>query len=294
MADAANAGYRALEAMDRVQGARVPVHVLYPTGADAVTERFGPYSIEAARDAPVGGERLPLVAVSHGSHGTPWAHRGLAALLARSGFAVVLVEHPGDSRADHSLAGTPANLANRPRHLRLAIDAVLADGVIGPWVVPEVTVVGHSAGGYTALALAGGRPISLPHESADGVAREVPVERDPRVRALVLLAPALPWFMGPGALADVRAPLLVRTAELDELAPPAFVEGVLRGLSAGVAIDLQVVAGAGHFAFQSPFPAALAGPAFPPSQDSPGFDRAAYQARLGAEVVAFLRAARPA
>ena len=151
-------------------------------------------------------------------------------------------------------------------------------------------MIGHSLGGYTALAVAGGRPMALPNQTPDGVAHPVPVEPDPRVRALVLLAPALPWFMAPGALADVRAPLLVRAGERDELAPPFYIERILGGLPADTRLDFQVVPGAGHFAFWGPVPPTLAGPTFLPSLDPPGFDRAAYQPRLCADVLAFLRA----
>jgi predicted dienelactone hydrolase len=287
-----NVGYRALAATDDVQGARVPVHLLYPTAAPARTERFGAYSIEAARDAPVAGDRLPLVAISHGTGGTPWGHAGLAAHLAIAGFAVVLIEHPGNSRADDSLADTPVNLENRPRHVSLAVDTALADADIGPRLVPGIAaVIGHSMGGYTALAVAGGRPLALPEQTPDGMAHPVAVEPDPRVRALVLLAPALPWFMGPGALAEVRAPLLVRTGERDELTPPGFVDWILRGLPEGARVDHQVVPGGGHFAFFWPVPPALAQAGALPAQDPPGFDRAGYQPRLRAEVVAFLRGA---
>lgn len=288
---AMNVGCRALAATDEVQGARVPVHLLYPTNALPRTETFGPYALELALDAPVAGERLPLVAISHGNGGTPWVYRGLAAHLARAGLAVALLEHPGNSRADNALAGTPANLANRPRHVRLALDVAFADAVVGSHLMADAAaVIGHSLGGYTALAAGGGRPMALPNQTPDGVAHPVPVEPDPRVRALVLLAPALPWLMGPGALAEVRAPLLVRTAERDEHAPPAYVERILGGLPAGVRMDYQVVPGAGHFAFLTPFPPALARPGFPPAQDPPGFERAAYQPHLCADVLAFLRA----
>ncbi|MDX2091504.1 MAG: hypothetical protein SFX73_26825 [Kofleriaceae bacterium] len=62
-----NVGARTLSAQDHVQGAQVPVLVLYPTEAPAATQAFGPYSVELALDAPVVGARLPLpvVAISH-------------------------------------------------------------------------------------------------------------------------------------------------------------------------------------------------------------------------------------
>lgn len=285
-----NTGCRALELLDQVQGARVPLHVLYPTRADARTETFGRYPLEVAHNAPVAGEQLLLVALSHGNGGTPWTYRGLAAHLARTGFAVLMIEHPGNSRSDNSLADTPANLGNRPRHLRLALDAAFADADLARHLLAgRAAAIGHSIGGYTALAAAGGRPLALPNQTPDGVAHPVPVETDPRLSALVLLAPALPWLMDPTALRDIRVPLLVRTAELDRLAPPAFVETVLGNLPAGTPLDYGVVPGAGHFAFQTPFPPEMVSPDFPPSQDPPGFDRTSYQAVLHEQVHRFLR-----
>jgi predicted dienelactone hydrolase len=190
------------------------------------------------------------------------------------------------------LAGTAANLANRPRHLRCALDAVFADAQLGPRVSPaRVAVIGHSLGGYTALAAAGGRPSCFAHESPDGQPQPVPVARDPRIAALVLLAPATPWLMADGALAAVNVPILMRTAEHDPHTPAFHAEVVLRGVPDRAQVDHRVVPNAGHFSFQTPFPAAMTRPEFPPSQDPPGFDRAAFQHVLQAEVLAFLRAA---
>lgn len=277
-------GCRALAPTDEVQGAIVPVHVLYPTAAAPALHRFGPYEVELALDAPPARGALRLVAFSHGTGSTPWAIRGLAAHLARAGFAVALIEHPGNSRSDDALANTVANLENRPRHVTRALDAAFADPVLGPHLTPgRAAVIGHSLGGYTALAVAGGRPMALPNQTPDGVAHPIAVTADPRVRAIVLLAPALPWFMAPGALAGVTAAVLVRAGERDDLAPPFFVEQIVKPLAA----DFAVVPGAGHFAWFYPVPPHLA--RLPPGQDPPGFDRAAYQPRLCAEVEAFLQ-----
>jgi predicted dienelactone hydrolase len=267
-----NVGCRAL-------AAQVPLWILYPTRAAAKLEHFGPYPLEVATDAPIEGANLPLVVVSHGNGGSPWPYRGIATHLARAGFVVALLEHPGNCRSDNSLAGTAANLENRPHHVRTALDAVF-ESLGAP---QSVAMIGHSLGGYTALALAGGRPCFPP----DGP--PVPVVRDPRIGALVLLAPASPWFMADGALADVDVPILMRTAEHDEHAPPLFAEIILRGVRSRARIDHRVVPNAGHFSFQSPFPPSMTRPDFPPSQDPPGFDRAAYQRVLEAEILAFCR-----
>jgi alpha-beta hydrolase superfamily lysophospholipase len=149
-----------------------------------------------ALDAPPADGVWPLVVISHGNSGTPWAYRQLAKHLVLAGFVVALPAHTGNTRLDNSLAGTAANLANRPRHLTLAIDAVLAE----PRLVRTsprggVAVIGHSIGGYTALAAAGGLAWSGPRESKDGQPAPVPVTPDARIRSLVLLNPATFWFI---------------------------------------------------------------------------------------------------
>jgi predicted dienelactone hydrolase len=288
-------GCRRLAVTDPVRGGAVPAWALYPAGDPAAEriEQFGPYPLSVAIDAPAAGAGLPVVAISHGNNGSPWTSRDLARHLAGAGFAVLLVEHPGNSRADGSAAGTIANLENRPRQLGLALDALLGEGALaGHLAAGRIGLIGHSIGGYTALALAGGRPTAFPNESADGQPRPVPVARDPRIGALVLLAPATVWFMAEGALAGVDLPILMRSGELDTIAPPALHAAiVLRGVADPARVDHRVVRNAGHFSFQSPFPPAMTRPDFPPSQDPPGFDRAAYQPVLHGEVEAFLRAA---
>lgn len=283
------AGCRTLAVPDPAPGPAIPLVVLYPTDAPAGPARLGPYAIDVAMDAPPAAGRHPLVLVSHGSGGSHLAYRDLAAHLARAGHVVALVEHPGNSRNDNTLVDTDANLAARPRHLRLVVDALAADATLGPHVAADaVAIVGHSMGGYTALAAAGARPTAFARETADGRARAVPVTPDDRVRALVLLAPATPWYMAPGALRDVRVPILMLTAEHDPHTPEGHAEIVRRGLPPDAPLEHRVVPNAGHFSFLSPFPAAMTNAAFAPSQDPPGFDRARFHAALYAEVTGFL------
>ncbi len=284
-----NVGCRALAVHDPVQQVRIPAWLLYPTRTPDRIERFGMYSLEVASGAEVAGAALPLVVISHGTGGTPWAYRGLAAHLARHGFVVAMLEHPGNTRRDDALAHTVANLENRPRHIRLVIDAALADPGLGPLIARErIAIVGHSMGGYTALAVLGGRAVTLPTQTPEGRPQPVSTEADPRVRAAILLAPAIDWFGGEGALAEVTAPILVRTGALDPLASASRVRWALRSHPAPGAIDHADVPNAGHFGFMSPFPPDLTRPEFPPSQDPPGFDRRAYQDVLFAEVTHFL------
>lgn len=277
-----------LEVHDPVQGAPIPTHLLYPTDAPPRTERFGPYRLDVAMDGPARAARAPLVIISHGTGGSPWPYRGLACHLARAGFAVALPLHPGNNHADDALAGTAALLVHRPRNLRRVIDAVAAHPRFGAGIAERAVIVGHSMGGYTALALAGGRPWCSPREAVDGKPVPMEVEPDPRVVALVLLAPATPWYMGDGALSAVEVPILMRTGEADEYAPPWHGEIVLKGVPHPERVDHRVVPGAGHFAFQSPFPREMCRPGFIPALDPPDFDRAAYQPVLYREVEAFV------
>jgi predicted dienelactone hydrolase len=283
------AGCRLTRFHDPVQGADIPLVLMYPADAPVSLRAIGPYEMTAAWDAPPAGEGLPLVVISHGNTGSPWTLRDLGAHLARAGFVVAMPEHVGNSRNDASLTGTLANLQNRPRHVSLAIDAVKADAQLGPHVgAGPVGVVGLSIGGYTALAAAGGQPWSGPQESPDGP-QPVQVTHDARIGALVLLAPATFWFMAEGALRGVTQPMLIVSGGSDTLAPIAHAQVVLAGVPDASRVQHEVVPGAGHFSFLSPFPPALTRPDFPPSQDPPGFDRLAFQPQLFATVTGFLR-----
>jgi predicted dienelactone hydrolase len=228
---------------------------------------------------PRGDAPCDIVVCSHGTGSSPAAFGGLADALVDAGFAVALVTHAGNTRGDDALAGTVEILERRPRDVSRALDEAIA--ALGARA-GRAAVVGHSLGGYTALACVGGKPVALPNQTPDGKAHPITVQADARVGAAVLLAPAIPWFLAPGALAEVHVPLLVRTGQRDDVAPAVFAERVL----AGVAMDYEAVPEAGHFAWFWPLTDAQR--RMPPGQDPPGFDRAAYQPRFHAEVIAFL------
>ena len=282
------AGCRTVELSD--DGVSFPALVLYPSTAPEHSVQLGRFEINAASEGPLANGAFPLVVISHGSGGSHLLYRGLAAHLARSGFVVVLPEHPRNNRNNNELAGTHTILADRPRQLRLAIDGAYADPDLGPHLAPEqVAVIGHSLGGYTALALAGGKPWAAPHETPNRLPLPVPVTPDPRVKAVVLLAPATPWFQAPQGLEAVRVPIQIWSGEKDPITPGWHAEIVKRGVAPGTSVDHRLVPNAGHFSFLAPFPDALTRPDFAPSQDPPGFDRPRFHAELNTEVTAFLQ-----
>ena len=281
-------GLRRIQVLDERSKAPFPVLLFYPTTDKAQPFALGPYTIEVASGGAVADGVKPLVVISHGSGGTPETHRGLALHLASFGFVVAAVEHPGNNRHDNSRDRSVANLTGRPRHLRDAMDAVLSLPDLAAKLPPDrVGLIGHSMGGYTALALAGGEPHTLP-EVEDQPKEMLNVPHDPRVKALVLLAPATPWFLAAATLSNVTQPILLVTGEKDTITTDIHAQIVNRGLPEGSPLIHQIIDNAGHFSFLAPFPAHLATPDFAPAQDPEGFDRPAFHAALYADVQRFL------
>lgn len=150
----------------------------------------------------------------------------------------------------------------------------------------RVAVVGHSLGGYTALAVAGGVP-RFPHNS-DHI---VSVKHDTRVKAVVLMAPATHLFLAEGSLAQVTVPILVITAEHDHHTPAGHAALLADRLPNPASLSHWHVPNAGHFSFLSPFPESLRKPGFLPAFDPEGFDREAFQQEIGKRIAGFLHEA---
>ncbi|MCA2988542.1 MAG: alpha/beta hydrolase [Gemmatimonas sp.] len=282
-----HAGLRHLTAQSA--GRALPLMALYPTDTPAQPQPFGPYTMEVAVNAPVCAGRHPVVLISHGNNGSPLTHRDTATHLARHGFVVLLPEHVGNSRSDTSLDGTIERLRVRPQQVHDAFEALQLDAELGEHADPHRrAIVGHSVGAYTALSAAGGEPVNTRFDTPLEAPERLVVTRTPGVRALVLLAPAAGWFMPPASLHQVAVPVLLVRGEADTVAP-AFHAAIIReALAPHAPLQELVVPGAGHFSFQTPFPPALASPAFAPAHDPPGFDRAAYHPQLNAQIGAFL------
>lgn len=282
-------GYELAQIPDEARALVIPTLILYPAAGRERLEALGPFTLSVAVGAPPVEGARPLVVISHGTGGTSLSHRELARDLASRGFVVAVPEHPRNNRRDDSLADRVELLRERPRDLRAVIDWMVERSRHAPSLTGACSVVGHSMGAYTGLAVAGGVPTSLPHQHADRQARRIEVEPDPRVRSLVLLAPAVPWFRLPGALAQVRAPILMIASYHDHLAPYFYMcQLVLDGVPDPAVVDYRLVEDASHYAFLSPWPEAMRSAAIPPSLDPPGFDRRRFLDELYPEIAGFL------
>lgn len=282
--------YCSVELTDELSGVTFPMVVFYPTLTPEKTERLGPYSVSIAKDAEPGEGEFPLILISHGSGGSNLVYRTLAHHLARNGFIVGMPEHPFNNLNNNTLEGTVENLINRPRHIHIAIDWFFNNWNYARLLKPDsVAIIGHSMGGYTALALAGGVPTSFPDESSDGRPRQISITPDYRIKSLVLLAPAVPWFREKGSLNGVNVPILMLAGEKDEFSPHVFLTQLIKErITDKTKVQYRVVENAGHFSFLSPFPESMTNVAFPPSQDPCDFDRESFHKELNAEVLNFL------
>lgn len=275
-------GCRHLQLTDDDNNISFPVLVQYPTHTPAVPTRFGPYLMDVSMNADIiPGHQFPLVVISHGNNGSHLLYRTISTHLAKNGFIVAMPEHYGNNRNNTSLENTVENLQLRPKHVSLTIDHLLtAPFLAGCIAVNKIAVIGHSMGGYTALALAGGRPITK-----EGY--PVEVLHDSRIKAIVLMAPGAGWFNHPDN--NISCPVLLLTAEQDRITPGWNAQVILKIATDPSLISFTEVKNAGHFSFISPFPATMKNPNFLPSSDPPGFDRDAFHRQLPVDILDFLK-----
>ncbi|SMF20767.1 Predicted dienelactone hydrolase [Tistlia consotensis] len=305
-ADASGVGFRRLEVVDPVSGRPMDAALFYPgTGGDGTTE-IGPYDIDGLRGAEIAPGRHPLVLVSHGDLGSLWGHHDLASFLARKGFLVVSVLHPGDNYRDPSGLGAVSTIYGRPLQISAALTAALqAPFLAGRIDSDRIGFAGFSAGGTTGLILAGAQPDLSRLETycaarpadhavceAGGRIRndrpDLLPTADPRIGAFVLLAPLSVVFPRDG-LKRVEAPLRLYVGDADQqLSPERNALALARDLPVPPA--LEVLPGAGHFVFLAPCSARLAASLPALCRDAPGVDRAALHRQMNAEIARFLDA----
>ena len=258
-----------------VDGETLITALWYPSEAASGRTTVGPFAMEASRDAAVGNGRYGLVLLSHGTGGGRLNHRDTAIRLAEGGYIVAAPEHAGDSWRDKRYSGTAANWLRRPRQLSAVLDRLLGDTAFGPRIdAGRIGAVGHSAGGYSVLALIGSRadmgvlarhctqryeqdPAFCGYGRPDGHATgPIPGLSDPRVGAVAAVAPVGAVF-GEGAFSGVKVPAQIHHLEADRvLREPWHAENIAALM--GDNARLVVHPNAHHFAFIAPFPPAMA------------------------------------
>ncbi len=273
-------GSKQLMIEDKIKNISFPVLLQYPTLESSRPISFGPYTMNVSPDAKIIERQFPLIIISHGNGGSHLLYRTISTHLAKNGYIVAMLEHYGNNRNNNKLENTTENLVTRPRHVSLTIDILLSDKWFSNYIEQyKIGVIGHSLGGYTALALAGGVP-----RTKEGLV--IKVASDSRIKAIVLLAPGTGWFMD--SLTKVTIPILMFTAEHDPITPKWNGEIVLNYVPDKSKVTFKEIENSGHFSFLSPFPMTMKNENFLPSTDPVGFDREKFHSYLPTDILDFL------
>ena len=175
--------------------------------------------------------------LSHGTKGTADSLLWIAEYLAGQGYWVVGVDHPDDSWPDATASGL-IKVWDRPRDISDILTQLSQTPRFASYIdFTRVAALGHSSGGYTALALAGARynaaQLSTHCASADAMPACALADkkalakvdfstaqdnyRDPRIKAVVSLAPAVVPALTTPSLSAIDIPVLLVVSEHDEL-----------------------------------------------------------------------------
>jgi len=301
----ADVGYTTIPAHDDVG----TITVFYPSSSAAQPARRGAFLMPLAEQGQPERGNGRLVVISHGSGGSPWVHTDLARTLVAAGFVVAMPAHKGDNYRDDGHPG-PDSWTLRPAEVSTAIDEVQRDPRFGPLLdVSKVGMYGMSAGGHTALSMAGGRwsparfkqhceahlaedfqlcvglATRLTGGMLDGLKKWLALSiirrrfddhrerehHDSRIAAVVAGVPAAADF-DMDSLKTPPVPLALVTAGQDRWLIPRFHSERVLAACQGC-IHLADLPSAGHGALLSPLPPGLTGLVGDMLNDPPGFDR---------------------
>jgi predicted dienelactone hydrolase len=303
----ATVGFQQVVIPDR-GGKSMQAGIWYPSNVQTAAHPIGLFSQDVALNAPVQGQGLPLILISHGTGGSLTSHLDTAQALARAGMVVLAITHIGDNSQDQSYVGNRIDLIDRPRQIKVALDWMLSSWPSGVNINPKrVGIFGFSLGGFTSLVLLGGTPelsrmaqlceskpdapecefIKRAHGDQLTPSPDAPTWiHDVRIKAAVIAAPAAAYLFGPGDLRDISAPMQMWRVENDTWAPDAWNGAIVRD-NLKVRPDTHVVQGADHFAFLTPCSEALRAAVPPICQDPAGFDRTAFHRAFNQSLVDF-------
>ncbi|MDA7848029.1 hypothetical protein N8972_00895 [Sulfurospirillum sp.] len=300
-------GFQKVDAFSKETNEKFSVAVIYPTKSPAKPVKFGPFEMKLAIGSAIAKGKFPLVIISHGSGGSNIAHRSIAFALVKRGFVVGMPLHPKNNFKNNSAEGTVSNWINRPKHIKSTLNILLTNRKFSTSIdANEIAVIGHSAGGYTALAVAGGvantkhminlckNNPKLPEPFCglvkDNQLKSEKIEnlRDNRVKAIVLMAPLGIVFKSKESLAKVDIPLLLIKAQKDGVLTEAYESDIIAMNYNKKQLTYKTIANAGHYSFITPLPQAIKSEFGVIAKDPEGFDRKAFHKTLSKEISDYL------
>jgi predicted dienelactone hydrolase len=194
----------------------------------------------------------PLVVISHGFGANRKYLSYLARHLASYGISVAAIEHPGSNMTAINQATNAADLKkllnarefiDRPKDISFSLDQLAKlnkqpGRLQGKLNTEKVSVIGHSLGGYTALAIVGGEVnieqlrrfckdslniASAPGDwlqcAASSLSENKLQLRDERVKSAIALNPMVGKLFGDKGLSKINKPVLILSGTEDSLTP---------------------------------------------------------------------------
>ena len=227
-------------------------------------------------------ERASLIVISHGVASSRDTFDYLGQHLSSHGFAVAIVEHDDISlnKFDNFLSGLerfpePNNLIDQPLDVSSVLDKLeretKTDRLLQNKIdLQQVGIIGHSFGGYTSLALAGGKLIADPNApkcqiedyqnillDLSSLAKctfneisEVDYRlKDPRIKAVMAINPMAKIFDKEG-MAAINIPTMI-VSGTNDLMMPSVPEQILpfSWLNPNIEKHLVLVKPGTHFSF---------------------------------------------
>lgn len=239
------------------------------------------YAGRAAKDATLAPSfgKFPLIALSHGTGGSALQMAWLGTHLAARGYIVVAVNHPGNNAVTGYTTQGFIEGWERAKDVSAVISDMLADPRLGAKIDPDrIGAAGFSYGGYTMMELAGARtdfkqilawcdeqpeacdPPEMPDlmEKFKAIQQQPEVQqalqrsgdsyRDPRIRAVFAIAPAVARAFTAEGLQKIAIPVEIVAGAADPIAPPAQNAQFFAANIKGVKLTI-LPGGVGHYTF---------------------------------------------
>ncbi len=257
--------------------------------------------------------------ISHGAFGSPREMNWLGYALASQGWLVAGVAHFGESWVYGTENIDPSSVMRfwqRPQDVSFAIDSLSEKGLFNtPLTTDKVIMLGHSAGGFTSLAMAGAKLAAgkstaycasekakndkgcdygkqsqrkpMNKEMLNNISALQEQMHDQRIAAVIALDPALGHTVNEQSLASIEIPTLVLGSVDNDFLPfSAHAKYYAEHINGASLVGIEQ--GAGHFVYidQCDSDREVKGVAL--CKDRAGVDRKAMQQQILNHVFRFI------